>query len=105
MLHLQSELQIRHDRRLDLAAKRRKHEDDHVTMMREVEEDAVWSWWKVSVSTLPIRRNLICLYLSSSVMSYKQICMRKPTGNEGRWKERNAYWNAHLPVRLLSYGY
>ena len=50
MLHLQAELQIRHDRRLDLAAKRRKHEDDHVTLMRKVEENSVWSWWKVCIS-------------------------------------------------------
>ena len=47
MNYLQAELQIRHDRRLDLAEKKRKCEDNHVTMMRKVEENGVWSLWKV----------------------------------------------------------
>ena len=47
MIYLQNELQNRHDKRLELAAKKRKYDDDHVTLMRKVEEDAVWSWWKV----------------------------------------------------------
>ena len=46
MIYLQNELQNRHDKRLELAAKKRKYDDDHVTLMRKVEEDAVWSWWK-----------------------------------------------------------
>lgn len=47
MIHLQNELQVRHDRRLDLAGKKRQREDGHVSLMRKVEDDAVWSWWKV----------------------------------------------------------
>lgn len=46
MIHLQTELQNRHDKRLELAAKKRKYEDDHVTMMRKGDEDAIWGWWK-----------------------------------------------------------
>lgn len=47
MTYLQAELQVRHDRRLDLAEKKRKCEDGHVTLMRKTEENGVWSWWKV----------------------------------------------------------
>ncbi|THH04307.1 hypothetical protein EW145_g5620, partial [Phellinidium pouzarii] len=46
MTHLQTELQVRHDRRLELAAKKRQHEDDHVSLMRKVDENSIWSWWK-----------------------------------------------------------
>lgn len=58
----------------------------HGTIMLEVEDDTVWSWWKVSIPTLPLRRDLIYLCPSSSVMSYKQICMPKPTEKEGSGK-------------------
>ncbi|KAH8112895.1 hypothetical protein DFH11DRAFT_389972 [Phellopilus nigrolimitatus] len=46
MTHLQTELQVRHDRRLELAAKRRRCEDNHVSLMHKGDEEAVWSWWK-----------------------------------------------------------
>ena len=42
MIHLQNELQVRHDRRLELAAKERRHEDAHVSLMRKIEEVCVW---------------------------------------------------------------
>ncbi|KLO18908.1 hypothetical protein SCHPADRAFT_899252 [Schizopora paradoxa] len=46
MIQLQAELQVRHDRRLELASRKRKHEDDHVRMMRKYDEDAIWDWWR-----------------------------------------------------------
>ena len=48
MIHLLNEPQVRHDRRLELAAKKRRYEDEHVTLMRKAEEDIIWNWWKVS---------------------------------------------------------
>lgn len=47
MVHLLNELQVRHDRRLELAIKKRRYEDEHVRTLRKVEEEGVWSWWKV----------------------------------------------------------
>ncbi|EJD01832.1 uncharacterized protein FOMMEDRAFT_147036 [Fomitiporia mediterranea MF3/22] len=46
MIHLQNELQTRHDTRLELAAKKRSYEDEHVTLMRKMDEKSIWSWWK-----------------------------------------------------------
>ena len=48
MIHLLNEPQVRHDRRLKLAAKKRRYEDEHVMLMRKAEEDIIWNWWKVS---------------------------------------------------------
>lgn len=47
MVHLLNELQVRHDRRLELAVKKRRYEDEHVRTLRKVEEEGIWSWWKV----------------------------------------------------------
>lgn len=54
MTHLLNELQARHDRRLQLAERKRKREDDHVTLMRKSDEEAIWSWWKVLSVTYKI---------------------------------------------------
>ncbi|TCD63651.1 hypothetical protein EIP91_005131 [Steccherinum ochraceum] len=46
MLHLQTELDKRRNKRLDLAARRRDFEVQNVTKRRRLDEDGVWSWWK-----------------------------------------------------------
>lgn len=57
MVHLLNELQVRHDRRLELAAKKRRYDDEHVALMRKVEDNGVWCWWKVIVCVLEAFRN------------------------------------------------
>ena len=47
MLHLQTELSNRRDKRLELARLRRDYEVANVTKRRKLDEDGVWSWWKV----------------------------------------------------------
>lgn len=47
MLHLQTELSKRRDKRLELASLRRDYEVASVTKRRKLDEDGVWSWWKV----------------------------------------------------------
>lgn len=47
MLHLQTELSSRRDKRLELARLRRDYEVVSVTKRRKLNEDGVWSWWKV----------------------------------------------------------
>ncbi|KAH7919396.1 hypothetical protein BV22DRAFT_1133862 [Leucogyrophana mollusca] len=48
MIHLQAELSKRRDKRLDLACRKRMYEVASVTKRRRLEEDAVWSWWKLA---------------------------------------------------------
>ncbi|PSR75697.1 hypothetical protein PHLCEN_2v8988 [Hermanssonia centrifuga] len=47
MLHLHAELSKRRDKRLELASRRREFEVVNATKRRKLEEDAVWSWWKL----------------------------------------------------------
>lgn len=47
MLHLHTELSKRRDKRLELATLRRDYEIVNVTKRRKLDEDGVWSWWKV----------------------------------------------------------
>ncbi|KAH8102158.1 hypothetical protein BXZ70DRAFT_906139 [Cristinia sonorae] len=48
MLQLQTELDKRRSKRLDLAARRRDFEVANITKRRKLDEDSVWSWWKTS---------------------------------------------------------
>ena len=48
MLHLHTELSKRRDKRLELASLRRDYETANVIKRRKLDEDGVWSWWKVS---------------------------------------------------------
>lgn len=54
MTYLQTELQNRHDRRLQLALKRRRYEEECVLASRKAEENGIWSWWKVSIFSLTV---------------------------------------------------
>ena len=47
MQHLHEELSKRRDKRLELASLRRDYEVTNVTKRRKLDEDGVWSWWKV----------------------------------------------------------
>ena len=46
MLHLQTELSKRRDKRLELAARRRDYEVVNLTKRRRLDEEGVWSWRK-----------------------------------------------------------
>lgn len=48
LLHLHKELSKRRDKRIELATRKRAYEVANVTKRRRVDEDATWSWWKVS---------------------------------------------------------
>ncbi|KAG1737573.1 Sds3-like-domain-containing protein [Suillus paluster] len=48
LIHLQAELNKRRDKRLALACKRRVYEVVSANKRRRMNEDAVWSWWKVA---------------------------------------------------------
>lgn len=52
MLHLHAELSKRRDKRLELASRRRDYEVANATKRRKLDEDGVWSWWKVRKSVL-----------------------------------------------------
>ncbi|KAI0786997.1 hypothetical protein C8Q75DRAFT_256575 [Abortiporus biennis] len=54
MLHLQSELSKRRDKRLALASRRREYEVANITKRRKLDEDAIWSWWKNARDTLQV---------------------------------------------------
>ena len=47
MLQLQTELDKRRNKRLDLAARRRDFEVANVVKRRRLDEAGVWSWWQV----------------------------------------------------------
>ncbi|KAI0342513.1 hypothetical protein BDW22DRAFT_1420452 [Trametopsis cervina] len=47
MLHLHAELSKRRDKRLELASRRRDFEVANATKRRKLDEDGVWSWWKL----------------------------------------------------------
>lgn len=47
MSHLHAELSKRRDKRLELASRRREYEVANITKRRKLDEDGVWSWWKV----------------------------------------------------------
>ena len=47
LLHLHAELSKRRDKRLELASRRRDYEVANVTKRRRLDEEGVWSWWKV----------------------------------------------------------
>ena len=102
MIHLQTELQNRHDKRLELAAKKRKYEDDHVTMMRKGDEDAIWGWWKVCTfeytSTTQVLVQLTTCY-SSKRKSFETKCMQTLIGRKGDLSAKNASWNVLILVR------
>lgn len=49
MTHLHEELSKRRDKRLELAARRRDYEVVNITKRRRLDEEAVWSWWKVGI--------------------------------------------------------
>lgn len=71
MTHLHEELSKRRDKRLELAARRRDYEVVNLTKRRRLDEDAVWSWWKV---TLPYK-DAICAnvsVLTRSVAQYRR---------------------------------
>ncbi|KAJ8520513.1 hypothetical protein ONZ45_g2669 [Pleurotus djamor] len=54
LIHLQTELSNRRDKRLELASRRQEYEITHVTKRRKLDEDATWSWWKVARDELQI---------------------------------------------------
>lgn len=54
LLHLQRELLKRRDKRIELATRKRSYEIANVTKRRRMDEDATWSWWKVSPLTCDI---------------------------------------------------
>ncbi|CDO72105.1 hypothetical protein BN946_scf184962.g48 [Trametes cinnabarina] len=47
LLHLHAELSKRRDKCLELASRRRDYEVANVTKRRKLDEEGVWSWWKV----------------------------------------------------------
>jgi hypothetical protein len=49
MQHLHEELSKRRDKRLELARLRRDYEVANVTKRRKLDENGVWSWWKVGI--------------------------------------------------------
>jgi hypothetical protein len=51
-LHLHSELSRRRDKRMELAARRRNYEVANVLKRRRAEENSVWSWWMVRISSV-----------------------------------------------------
>ena len=51
LLHLHTELSRRRDKRIELAARRRSYEIANALKRRRAEEDAVWSWWMVRLSS------------------------------------------------------
>lgn len=51
LLHLHEELSKRRDKRLELASRRRSYEVANFTKRRRLDEDGVWSWWKVRSHT------------------------------------------------------
>jgi hypothetical protein len=58
LLHTYIELDKRKERRATLADLKRKREVDLAAVTRRNDEDAIWSWWMVSLSlTLKIMRN------------------------------------------------
>jgi Sds3-like len=52
LIQLHAELSKRRDKRLELAARKRAYEASHVMKKRTLEEEATWSWWKVSSLSL-----------------------------------------------------
>ncbi|KAG5353615.1 hypothetical protein C0989_004724 [Termitomyces sp. Mn162] len=48
LLHLQSELSTRRDKRIELATRKRLLEVANVNKRRRTDEDGIWSWWKFS---------------------------------------------------------
>ena len=58
MQHLHEELSKRRDKRLELARLRRDYEVVNVTKRRKLDEDSVWSWWKVRTRSTSIVRDV-----------------------------------------------
>ncbi|KAI0701844.1 hypothetical protein BC835DRAFT_1411327 [Cytidiella melzeri] len=58
MLHLHTELSKRRDKRLELASRRRDYEVANATKRRKLDEDGVWSWWKLRRDEL--QTQMIC---------------------------------------------
>ena len=54
MLHLHAELSKRRDKRLELASRRRDLEVANATKRRKLDEEGIWSWWKVGETTFLI---------------------------------------------------
>ncbi len=54
LLHTYLELDKRRERRVALAELKRKRDIDLAAVTRTNDEDAVWSWWMVSVSLSPL---------------------------------------------------
>lgn len=105
MTHLHEELSKRRDKRLELAARRRDYEIVNLTKRRRLDEDAVWSWWKV---ILPYK-DAICANVSvliRFVAQYRrdelQTTMIAETNRKRRKldRERRAL-DRPLPGRLL----
>ncbi|KAG7095559.1 hypothetical protein E1B28_006296 [Marasmius oreades] len=48
LIYLQNELSRRKDKRLQLAARKRSFEFSNISRKRKLDEDAIWSWWKLS---------------------------------------------------------
>ena len=72
MIHLLNEPQVRHDRRLELAAKKCRYEDEHVTLMCKAEEDIIWNWWKVSSMVVLWLTVLMVLSTQMLIFQFKQ---------------------------------
>ena len=47
LLHLQHELTMRRDGRIELAERRRVYEVNNALKKRKAADDAVWTWWMV----------------------------------------------------------
>ena len=53
LIHLDGELSKRRDKRLELASRRRTYEVNDAMKRKRAAENAVWSWWKVLLSSNP----------------------------------------------------
>lgn len=52
LLHIHKELSKRRDKRIELATRKRELEVTSANKRRRIDEDATWSWWKVSTLIL-----------------------------------------------------
>lgn len=84
MIHLQAELSKRRDKRLELAGRRRDYEVINVTKRRKLDDDGVWSWWKVREYQILV---VLILITICDVTAYLVTTRRASDGNDLRRSE------------------